>query len=53
MELLDWVDIQKLDWDLLSKNPNAIELLEANPDKINWYYLSKKSKCYSFIKSKS
>ena len=40
MELLDWIDIEKLDWNYLSSDPNAIELLEANPDKINWYYLS-------------
>ena len=26
----------KIDWDCLSRNPNAIELLEANPDKINY-----------------
>ena len=26
----------------LSSNPNAIDLLMKNPDKINWYYLSEK-----------
>ena len=30
----------KLNWDWLSKNPNAIHLLEQNPDKINWDCLS-------------
>jgi hypothetical protein len=37
MELLDWIDINKLDWDALSINPNAIaiDLLEKNIDKIN------------------
>ena len=25
---------------MLSKNPNAVELLERNIDKINWYNLS-------------
>jgi len=24
----------------LSRNPNAIDLLKANPDKIHWSYLS-------------
>ena len=28
-----------MDW--LSKNPNAIHLLEQNPDKINWAELSR------------
>jgi hypothetical protein len=25
---------------MLSKNPNAMHLLEANPDKIEWFFLS-------------
>ena len=37
MKLLDWIDVEKLDWDYLSKNSNAIELLEANLDEVNWY----------------
>ena len=39
-KLLDWIDVKKLDWNYLSMNPNAIELLRANQDKINWNYLS-------------
>ncbi len=31
----------EIQWDYLSKNPNAIHLLEANPDKIDWGMLSK------------
>ena len=38
--LLDWIDIDKLDWRELSKNPNAIHLLEKNQDKIDWINLS-------------
>ena len=40
--LLPWIEkyIKKLDWSMLSKNPNAIHLLEANQDKIDWYMLS-------------
>ncbi len=30
----------KINWDSLSLNPNAIELLKENKDKINWYLLS-------------
>ena len=28
-------NIENLNWEGLSKNPNAIRLLEENPDKIN------------------
>jgi len=38
--LKDWVQKKKLDWDSLSSNPNAIELLKENQDKINWKNLS-------------
>jgi hypothetical protein len=37
--LLDWIDNEWLSWDILSANPNAIDLLENNQDKINWYML--------------
>ncbi len=40
MKLLGWIPLDKLDWDWLSGNPNAIHLLEQNIDKINWYNLS-------------
>ena len=40
IKLRDWIDIDKLDWNNLSLNPNAIDLLEKNFDKINWYMLS-------------
>ena len=42
MKLLDWVPLEKLYWNPLSKNPSpgAIELLEKNPEKINWGCLS-------------
>jgi len=30
----------EIDWDLLSRNPNAIPLLENNPGKIHWEWLS-------------
>ena len=39
MELLK-ENQNKIDWDMLSKNPNAIELLKKNQDKINWIILS-------------
>ena len=40
LKLRDWIDINKIDWNGLSFNPNAIKLLKKNQDKINWEYLS-------------
>jgi len=40
MKLLDWIDKNILDWSMLSRNPNSIELLKKNPYKINWVHLS-------------
>ena len=34
-------NIDKINWDLLSENPNAIHILEKNMDKINCYSLSR------------
>jgi len=39
-KLKDWIPLEKLDWCELSTNPNAIELLKANPNNIDWMYLS-------------
>ena len=39
-KLRKWIDYNSLDWSQLSSNPNAIQLLSKNPDKINWYCLS-------------
>lgn len=38
--LVDWVDPKSLNWYDLSANPDAIEILKANPDKVDWYGLS-------------
>ena len=34
LKLRDWIDINKLNWNTLSENPNAIELLKENQNKI-------------------
>ena len=39
-KLRDWIDKNKLNWNYLSYNKNAIELLKENPEKIDWDYLS-------------
>ena len=46
-KLKDWIPLEKLDWKYLSSNPNAIELLKANPQKINWEGLSANSSQYA------
>ena len=40
-KLLDWIPEDKINWEYLSGNPNAIHLLEKNIDKIDWYMLSR------------
>ena len=40
LKLRDWVDSNKLDWNCLSRNLNAVDLLEKNLDKIRWGLLS-------------
>ena len=30
-KLHDWIDINKIDWIIISGNPNAIELLKKKP----------------------
>ena len=39
-ELVDWIVEEKLNWEHLSGNPYAIEMLEKNQEKINWKSLS-------------
>ncbi len=34
----------------LSLNPNAIELLKANPDKIDWEYVLENPNCFELLK---
>jgi len=38
--LLDWVEKTKLNFPRLCSNPNAIDIIEKNLDKINWWWLS-------------
>ena len=49
-KLLDWIDENKLNWNYLSKNKNAIKLLKKNQDKINWYYLSENINAIELLK---
>ncbi len=39
MKLLDWININNLNWSMLSLNPNAIYLLEENIDNMNRYLI--------------
>jgi len=48
--LKNWIPINKLQWNMISKNPNAIELLKANPTKINWAPLSKNPNAIKLLK---
>jgi len=59
----DWVEVSihaeviyleshldKLDWEELSRNPNAIPLLEQNMDKIDWLWFLHNPNIYPFLK---
>ena len=35
-----FINLDKVDWDSLSSNPNAITILQNNLDKVNWRQLS-------------
>ena len=65
--LLDWIDTDKLNWDRLSTNPNAIDLLEDRikyektltqerynnlKNKINWYNLSSNPNAIDLLKER-
>ena len=39
-KLKDWIPPEKLRWEYLSENPNAIDLLKENQDNIDWAHLS-------------
>ena len=49
LKLLDWIDINNIDFKRLSYNPNAIHLLEQNINKIVWYWLSLNPKAIHLI----
>jgi hypothetical protein len=44
----DWRN--KIDWEVLSQNPNAIDLLKENPHKIDWEYLSANTAAIDWLK---
>ena len=52
-KLRDWIQLEKLDWEMLSSNPNAIHLLEQNPDKIDWNKLSWNPNAIHLLEKKS
>ena len=41
IKLRDWIPLDKLNWSMLSRNPNAIHILEKNLDKVDWETLSR------------
>ena len=51
MKLYDWIDINTLYWNLLSLNPNAIDLLKENPEKIKWDMLSQNPNAIELLKT--
>ncbi len=52
LKLRDWIDINKINWNGLSYNPNAIELLKKKSTKNQLGSFIRKSKCNGIIKRK-
>lgn len=50
-KLVDWADIEKINWNYLSVNKNAISVLEKNPDRINWSCLSVNKNAISILEN--
>jgi hypothetical protein len=50
-KLLPWIDENDLYWSELSDNSNAIDLLKANPEKINWLKLSHNTNAIDLLKA--
>jgi len=50
MKLRDWIDINKIVWDFLLLNKNAIELIKENLDKIDWDLLSMNKNAIEILK---
>ena len=51
MKFLDWIPKNIFNFYWISKNPNAIHLLEKYPDKINWMYLSANPNAIHILKA--
>ena len=48
MKLREWIQQDKVEWDILSQNPNAIPILENNLDKVNWFWLSRNPNIFTY-----
>lgn len=47
----DWVDANKLEWSLLSKNPNAVDMFKGNEDKLLMNKVVKLETAIAFVES--
>ena len=56
-KLRDWINQDKINWAYLSRNPNAIHLLEQNPHKIKWNMFAKNPNIfvlnYEYLKART
>ena len=48
--LRDWIDKDKLNWEYLAFNPNAIDFLEENYDNIEWFELAENPNAIDLLK---
>ena len=47
-KLKNWISLSNLSWSQLSYNPNAIELLKENPEKIDWNMISSNPSIFTY-----
>ena len=50
-QLDDLPDSEKINWEVLSANPNAIDILKAKPEKIDWKELSANPNAIDMLKA--
>ena len=51
LKLRKWIPIEKLEWRVLSMNPNAIHILENNLDKVDWDVLSRNANAIHILEN--
>ena len=52
LKFKDWIDINRINFNLLSLHPNANYYLEENYDKICWDNISENYNCIEIIEKK-
>lgn len=51
LQMREWIDLENIDWDWLSRNTNpaVMKLFNMNRDKINWKNFSKNPNIFARV----